>query len=213
MIPPWEESAMSLTRRDALAAVVGCTLTATAAGADEKPAAKPRPWRDPVLSNVPPALQSVFENVFPNHRCIRMAVRQVKDATAYRGTFFNPADTTVRSNQEGGEFVSRPLLYDLEVSDDGKIVEETPHRVLDLGRLPKPVVAAYEQWNPKGITGMFIQWWTEVPRGRDRTYRVGIVINSIKAYWASFKEDGTVIKADPSPAPSASRPSEKCCLR
>jgi hypothetical protein len=196
---------MSINRREALAAAVGCGLTtAAAAGADDKPpAARERP--DPVLSNVPVAIRPVFEKTFPNHRCVRMAMRPVKgkdkDKYTYRGTFFDPASTTVRTKGIGEEIVTQPLLYDLEVSEEGKVIEETPRPVLEPARLPKAVVAAYEKWNPKGIKGMAVMWTTEVPRGKDRVYGAYILVNAIKSYSASFKEDGSVIAADPAVVP------------
>ena len=199
---------MSINRREALAAAVGCGLTTAAAGADDKPpAARERP--DPVFSNVPVAIRPVFESTFPNHRCVRMALRPVKDKDkgkgkdkyTYRGTFFNPASTTVRTKGEGEEIVTQPLLYDLEVSEEGKVIEETPHPVLKPERLPKAVVAAYEKWNPKGVKGMAVMWTTEVPRGKDRVYGAYILVDAIRSYSASFKEDGTVVAAEPAVVP------------
>ena len=52
-----------------------------------------------------------------------------------------------------GEHVATPILYQLEVDANGKIVEEALRPILDLARLPKAVVAAYENWNPKGVMG------------------------------------------------------------
>ena len=99
---------MSITRREALAAAVGCGLTTTAAaGADDKPAAKGPAWHDPVYSHVPPAVLAVFEGTFPNHRCIRMAIRGEKDAAVYRATVFAPASTRVHTQQVGEEIVTQ----------------------------------------------------------------------------------------------------------
>jgi hypothetical protein len=193
---------MSITRREALTAAVGCGLTTTAAaGADDKPlAAKERPRPDPVYSNVPAAIRKVFEDTFPNYRCIRMAIRGEKDATVYRATVFNPASGGAHTQHVGGEIVTTPILYHLELDAAGKVLEETP-RFVDTGRLPKAVTAAYEKWNPKGVKGQELWWQTEVPRGKDRVYRVRIIVNAIKAYSASFKEDGSVLTADPAEVP------------
>jgi hypothetical protein len=62
-------------------------------------------------------------------------------------------------------------------------------------------VAGYEKWNPKGVKGQELWWLTEVPRGEARVYRVRIIVNQIKAYAASFKEDGSVLAADPAVVP------------
>src|SRR5262249_7733647 len=99
------------------------------------------------------------------------------------------------------EIVSQPILYHLQVSEEGKVVEETPHPVLDLEKLPKAVVASFEKWNPKGVKGMAVLWWTEIARGKDRVYHASILVNQIKAYGASFKEDGTVLAAEPAVVP------------
>ena len=80
---------MSITRRDALAAVVGCSLTAaSAARADDKPAAKEPPKRNPVYSQLPDAIRKVFEDTFPNHRCIRLgsAGRKTQRCTGPRSS-------------------------------------------------------------------------------------------------------------------------------
>jgi hypothetical protein len=193
---------MPITRREALAAAAGCGLATPAeARADEKPPAAPGGRSDPVFGNLPNAVRAVVEDTFPGHRCIRLAERQEKGATVYRVTVFNPADTTVHTQSVGGELVSQPRLYHVELTADGKVIEETYRPVLDLGRLPKPVLAAYQKWNPKGVTGMVVAWSTEVPRGKERIYRAGVIVNQIKAYRVSFKEDGSVIAADPAVVP------------
>lgn len=191
---------MSLTRRDALAAALGGGLLTATAGADEKPAAAERPWADPVIAHVPLVIRPVFESTFPGHRCVRMAVRKGKPAPTYRGTFFNPTDPTVHTKRDDdGDLVTQPILYHLEVASDLTIVEETPHP-LHLKLVPAGVMAAYQKWDPHQIKAMARMWYTGVPRGKDRVYYVNILVNQIKAYGATFKEDGTVIKADPIPA-------------
>jgi hypothetical protein len=194
---------MAITRREALAAAVGCGLTTTAAaGADDKPpAAAERPRRDPVYMHVPEAIRAVFEDTFPNHRCIRLARRQEKGAPVYRATVFDPASAGAETQRVGEESVTQPILYHLELSATGSVIEETPRPVFDLGRLPKAVLAGYEKWNPKGVQGQEFWWLTEVPRGEARVYRVRILVNAIKAYSASFKEDGSVLAADPAVVP------------
>lgn len=193
---------MSMTRRGALAAAVGCGLTTAALG-DEKPAAKEAPKRDPVLSSLTPAaVRKVFEDTFPGLRCIRLARRGKDNDVVYRGTFFDPAEwssTTVRF--VNGESVVTPPLYEQELDAAAKVIEET-HRPIDPKQLPKAVQAAYEKWNPKGVEGLSGHFWlTEVPRGKDRIYRVTILLSAIKAYRASFKEDGTIVEADPAVVP------------
>jgi hypothetical protein len=197
-----EVNAMSITRREALAAAVGCGLmTTVTAGADDKPAAPEPPKRDPIYSNVPDAIRKVFDDTFPNHRCIRMVTRGEKDATVYRATVFNPADLSVITQLVDGGHIMTPPLYHLELDATGKVLEETRRPVLDLGQLPKAVVAAHEKWNAKGVKGMALMWSTQVPRGKDRVYGVFIIVNSVTGYSASFKADGTVLKADPAVVP------------
>src|SRR5262249_46776332 len=124
-----------------------------------------------------------------------------KGAMVYRATVFNPASGGAETRQVGAENITQPILYHLELSESGKVLEETPRPVLDLKRLPKAVVAGYEKWNPKGGTGQEHRWTTEVPRGEARIYRVRIIESAIKAYSASFKEDGSVLTADPAVVP------------
>ena len=192
---------MTITRRDALTAVVGCGLATQAAGADEKPAPKAPP-RDPLVANVPAAARKVFEDTFPGHRCIRMARRGEGEKAVYRGTFFNPADTSSTSVRQVGEASVRPPpLYHLEVDVAGKVVEET-HRPIDPKHLPKAVQTAYEKWNPNGVEGRSGHFWvTEVPKGKVRIYHVNILLSAVKAYRATFQEDGTVVAADPAVIP------------
>jgi hypothetical protein len=194
---------MPITRRVALAAAVGCALATTgAAGADDGPAAgKDRPRRDPVYAQLPDAIRAVFEDTFPNHRCIRLATRGEKGATVYRATVFDPASAGASHQRVGGERVTTPILYHLELDAGGEVVEETLRPVLDLGRLPKAVATAYAKWNPKGVKGRELFWQTEVPRGKGRVYRVRIIVSAITAYSASFAADGSVLTADPAVVP------------
>ena len=194
-------NAMSSTRCVVLAAAVGCALATTAGGDDKPPAANPLPQPDPVFSHVPMAIRPVFEKTFPNHRCIRLATRRVKGATVYyRATVFNPASMGASHQLVGGESVATPILYQLELDADGKVVEETL-RPIDPAQLPKAVLAAYEKWNPKGVEGREHWWQTEVPREQARVYRVRIIVNAVTAYSASFAEDRTVLAADPAVVP------------
>jgi hypothetical protein len=193
---------MSITRRDALAAAIGCGMTtASAARADEKPAGAKEPRREPVYSHLPDAVRKVFEDTFPDHFCIRMVTRGKRDAEVYRGTVFDPRSAGSFHIHVDGEHVATPILYQLELDANGKIVEEALRPILDLARLPKAVVAAYEKWNPKGVKGQEFYWLTEVPREKARIYRVRIIVNAVKAYSATFAEDGTVLDAKPAVVP------------
>ena len=193
---------MSPTRRDALAAAVGGGLLTTAARARENLAADAPPRRDPVLSFVPPAVGKVFEGAFPGHRCIRMGVRGRDRAAVYRGTFFDP--TNWSGTEEvlvDRESVCTPPLYHLEVDAVGEVLEET-RRLIDPTLLPKAVRDAYGKWNPKGVEGRSGHFWlTEVVRGQARVYRVAIILSAVKAYRATFREDGAVVEADPAVIP------------
>lgn len=193
---------MSLTRRDALAAVVGGGLLTNMAQADEKPAADRPTRRDPVLSSVPPVVAKVFEDTFPGHRCIRMAVHGRNDAAVYRGTFFDPANWTgTEGRMVDGESVRTPPLHHLEVDSSGKVVEESL-RPIDPKQLPTAVRDAYLKWNPKGVEGRSGHFWlTEVQRGKARVYRVAIILSAVKAYRATFRDDGTIVAADPTVVP------------
>jgi hypothetical protein len=190
---------MLLTLRQALVAAVVCGLTA-AAGAGDAPAAKGPPTRDPVYFDLPAAARKVFEDTFPNHRCIRLVTRGEGKAAVYRGTVFDLTGQAAVSGVKRGEVVTTPVLYDLEVDAKGKVLEEQ-RRPIRPGQLPKAVAAAYEKWNPKGVRRLATDWSTEVPRGKDRVYHVYILVNQIKAYSASFKGDGTVLSADPTGGP------------
>src|SRR5205814_2123937 len=142
-----EVNAMSITRRVALAAVVGFGLMTAAGRADEKPAASEPLKRDPMLAHLPAAVRKVFEDTFPNHRIIRLVMRGDGRDAVYRGTVFDLTDTTLTSGLErvGGEFVTTPRLFHLEVDARGKVLEELPHPI-GPDRVPKAVLAAYEKW-------------------------------------------------------------------
>jgi hypothetical protein len=191
---------MLITLRQALVAAVVCGLTAAAAGADDPPPAKQPPMRDPVYLDLTAAARKVFEDTFPNHRCIRLVTRGEGEAAVYRATVFDLTDqSAVHAIKANKEVVTTPVLYDLEVDAKGKVLEET-RRPIAPGQVPKAVVAAYEKWNPK-IRRLATDWSTQVPRGKDRVYHVYVLVNQIEAYSASFKGDGTVLKADPTDKP------------
>jgi hypothetical protein len=192
---------MSITRREALAAVVGCGLTTAAVAADDRPPTAPeRPRPDPVLLSVPGEVRAVCEETFPGHRCLRVAVREEKGAKLFHLTVFDPAGMGTESRLVNGEHVTQLPLYHLELTADGKVLEETAHWI-DPKRWPRPVQAGYQKWNPNGVQGQELHSLTEVPRGEARVYRVRIIVNQIKAYSASFKEDGSVLAADPAVVP------------
>ena len=155
---------------------------------------------DPVYMHLPEEIRRVFEETFPDHRCIRLVIRGEKEATVYRATVFHPAAMSSNSQRVGGERIITPPLDHLELDASGKVLEETLHFV-DAVRLPKPVTAAYEKWNPKGVTAREHFWLTEVQRGKDRVYRVRMIENAVKGYTALFKEDGSVLEADPAIVP------------
>ena len=191
---------MSLNRRTAMAAVAGSCVMTNLAGAESPMVHVVQP--DPVRRHVPEAVELIFEAVFPSnqYRCVRMA-RPLNAPEMFRGRFFSLSDSRVRNGKKGEEFVSEPIFYEMEVAADGKVVEETLHPVLDSNDLPKPVQAAYGKWNPKGVKGMHVQWSTGVPRGQERVYSVAIVINQLTGHGARFKEDGTLVYADPAVVP------------
>jgi hypothetical protein len=188
---------MLITRREALAAVaiVGGRAT-TVAGADEKPPATDQPKVDPILSRgLPDAVRKAFVDALPGYWCVRLGIRGEKDATVYRATVFHPGHGQT-SHVKDGESITTPRLYDIELDGRGKSLEETARPIVP-DRLPQVVLAAYEKWNPKGVKRMATMWTTELPRGKERVYGVYILVNQIKGYAAFFKEDGTVVKADP----------------
>lgn len=194
---------MDISRRDALTAVMGCGLmTTTATADDDKPTAKEPPKRDPVVASVPAAVRKIFEETYPGYRCIRMGRRGEGEKAVYRGTFYNLAEwSSTQVRHVDGESVITPPLYHLELDAAGKVIEET-HRPIQPKQLPKAVQAAYEKWNPKGIEGRSGHFWlTEVPRGKTRVYHINILLNAVKAYRATFQEDGTVVKSDPTVLP------------
>jgi hypothetical protein len=188
---------MALSRREALTAAVACGLATTEATAAPVPPTI-KPPSDPLYSRLPKEARAVVEDTFPLHLCIRLVERRVRDETvAYRVTVFNPASRGAQTRMVDGESVSEPILYHLELTPRGTVIEETPRPILDLARLPKPVVESYRKWNPREVRGMYVQWITQVPRGGTRTYRAHILMSAIKAYDATFQPDGTVVSANP----------------
>ena len=80
-------------------------------------------------------------------------------------------------------------------------LEETL-REIEPTQLPKAVLAAYEKWNPNGVEGRSGHFWlTEVAMEQPRVYRIRIILSSVTAYGATFREDGTVVQADPAIIP------------
>jgi len=191
---------MSLNRRAAMAAVAGSCVMTNLAGAESPTGHVVQP--DPVRKHAPEAIELIFEAAFPSqrYRCVRMA-RPLNAPEMFRGRFFSLSDSKVRSGQEGKDFVSEPIFYEMEVAADGKVIEETLHPVLDWDELPKPVQTAYGRWNPKGVKGMFVRWYTGVPRGKERVYMVQILIDQLTLHGATFEEDGTLVHADPAVVP------------
>ena len=139
--------------------------------------------------------RKAFEGALPGYWCVRLTTRGEKDAAVYRATVFHPGHGQF-SRVIDGESVTTPRLYDLVLDARGKSLEETARPIVP-DQLPQAVVAAYEKWNPKGVKRMATMWSTELPRGKERVYGVYILVNQTKGYSASFKEDGTVVKADP----------------
>ena len=41
----------------------------------------------------------------------------------------------------------------------------------------------------------------ELEKGKDRVFSVNVILSSVKTYFASFKENGTVIAAEPARVP------------
>jgi len=191
---------MPVNRRQALAAAIGCGLTtASTTRADEKPPQTREPLKqDPVLPHLPAAARKVFEETFPNHRIIRLVQRGDGEDAVYRGTVFDLSSPTLTSGHDrfAGELVTTPKLFYLEVDAKGKIQEELP-RPIEPTQAPKAVVDAFDKWNRKELRRLTTIWSTEIPRGKDRVYHVHILVSQVKSYWATFKEDGTVVRADP----------------
>jgi hypothetical protein len=197
---PCEASAMTMNRRDALTAVVGGLMCTAAAGADDKPAAKvedkfPTLPRDTLLAALPPAALKVVEFWFPNYWCVRLVTHHQANPKWYRATLFTPRGPR-RTNWTEGNEIAVPPMYEVSVTEEGKVLEESSHAI-ERDLVPMAVIAAYEKWNPTAVKGMVTTWATEVAAGKERVFRVAIVVSQVKFYAASFQADGTVIKADP----------------
>ena len=176
-------------------AVAASLLCLLPAAAGENP-----PADDPLLRQLPAGARKVCRNLFPGHRALRYVERKEKDTLVYRVTFFQPASGAIRTRLVDGETVTELPLDVLELTADGKVLEEGRHSVAD-SQVPKAVLEAYKKWNAKGLEGMAVFWAAEQKKGEGRTFQVMILVNSLTAFNASFKEDGTVIKAPPIPDP------------
>ena len=191
---------MTINRRHALTAVVGGLACTAAARADDKPAAKvedrfPTLPRDSLLAALPPAALKVVEHWFPNHWCVRLVTHHRANPKWYQATLFMPRGQ--RSiNWIDGDEIAVPPMYQVSVNAEGMVLEESNHAI-ERDLVPEVVTAAAEKWNPTGVKGMATTWATEVAAGKERIYRVAIVVSQVKFYAASFQPDGTVIKADP----------------
>src|SRR5262245_41183457 len=105
-----------------------------------------RPKGDPILSGFPEKIRKVCKETFPDARVLKVTERETRDGPLYRFTLFYPDDTTVHHRSVGGETVRQLLTYDLELTADGKVLEESRHSVRE-SQVPKVVLASYHQWN------------------------------------------------------------------
>jgi hypothetical protein len=158
------------------------------------------PMEDPILRFLPKEVRKACEDAFPGHRALRAVERQAGGAPVYRVTVFSSTDTMVYAKKIGDDHVSELPLYHLELTADGKVVEESRHAVPE-SRVPKAVLAGYRTWNPGGVKGMAVVWGVELQKGTDRVFSVNVILSSVKTYFASFKEDGSVVAAEPSRVP------------
>jgi len=147
-----------------------------------------------VYGSLPEAIRAVFETTFPVTGASGWPIRQEKGAAVYRGTVFNPP-AGCPDRRVGEESVTEPILYHLEVAADAKIIEETPRPVDPVGcrrRSSPPTRSGTRRGSRAGSTGD-----TEVPPWEGPVYHVRINRERVKGYTASFKEDGSVVAADP----------------
>jgi hypothetical protein len=86
---------------------------------------------------------------------LRAVERRAGGAPVYRITLFSPADTLVHAKKIGDDHVSELPLYHLEVTGDGKVLEESRHAVPE-SRVPKAVLDGYRRWNAGGVKGMAV---------------------------------------------------------
>jgi hypothetical protein len=183
---------MTMNRRAALTAVVGGLACAGAAKAEDKFPTLPR---DSLLAALAPAALKVVEHWFPNYWCVRLVTHHQANPKWYHATLFTPRGPR-RTNWSDGNEIAVPPMYEVSVDADGKVLEESNHAI-ERGLVPKAVLAAFAKWNAKGVGGMATTWATEVAAGKERVFRVAILMSQVKFYAATFQADGTVLTADP----------------
>jgi hypothetical protein len=114
-------------------------------------------------------------------------------------TSFSPSNPAVHHRKSGEELVRALPLYDLEVTGDGEVVEESRHDVAE-AHVPKAVLGGYRRLNLRGVSGMATVWSAERAKGKARVYTVSVIFSEVSTCFASFKEDGSLVSAPPSPA-------------
>jgi hypothetical protein len=151
---------------------------------------------DPVLQLAPKAVQKVCAELFPAHRVLRVVERQAGGAPVYRITVFSLTDMAVQGEKTGNDIVNELMLHHLELTADGKVLEESRHRIPE-SRVPKAVLDGFRLWNPNGVKGMGVFWTAEQAPGKERVFSASVILSSVKNYSASFGGNGSVVVAEP----------------
>jgi hypothetical protein len=155
---------------------------------------------DVVLISVPKEVRKTCLEVFPGYRTLRVVMKNAAQGPVYRVTVFAPDVNGARGGKLGDDYVWEMLLYDIEILQDGSIVEESRHPIAHTA-VPAPVLSSFRQWNPRGVTGMGPLWAVERERGKERIYLVDIPMSAVLSYVATFKADGTIVQAKPARVP------------
>jgi len=164
------------------------------------PAVAGEAMEEPVLRFAPKAVQQRYAETFPAHRVLRVVERQAGGTSVYRITVFSPTDTAVYTKKTGNDTVSELLLHHVELTTDGKVLEESRHAIPE-SRVPRAVLDGYRLWNRNGVKGMGVFWTAEQEPGRERVFSARVILSSVKAYSASFMENGRVVAAEPARVP------------
>jgi hypothetical protein len=160
---------------------------------------KKEPRNDEILALQPVPIRKACQDTCPDsfYRILRIVEHQKQKPFTYTVTFINVGPGTAW-RKAGDDWIAELPQYQLELDASGGVIEEQAH-CISPSVVPKAVLAGYQKWNPKGLTGMTVAWGVGQPRNKKRVFRAMIVFNQVDASGAAFLEDGTLIKEQSDP--------------
>ena len=149
---------------------------------------------DQLFDAQPEAVRKAIQDCFPHARIWAVKKRSEDGQKLFEITLFSLNGGSKYSKPDGYDEVQELITYTLITTSEGKVLEESPHGI-ELKSIPDAVVKSYAQWNSANIKGMMVTWAVQKERGKDRVYSVGITLNQVEEYYATFDGDGKILKS------------------